>query len=404
MKTLFLSGYGINLSVDGGRLVVRNGRDLDREPKEVVLRPKSDEYDGVVVYGHTGNITLDAMKWLAKHGVQLIVLNWDGKLLYTLDPPEIKASKYRMAQYNTYASPKRIGIAKALIAAKIASTTKVVDWLGARYGSKIENLVQLKGDIQDYQKMLMDAKSVPEVMGIEGMVARRNFDAISGVLDDRLEFSGRSYGKRHRPAGAVDPVNALFNYGYALLEAQCRRAAYASGLDPGVGFLHESMVGKASLVYDLQEPFRWLVDVTLIEALERHQFDRRDFLLTENYNVRIRPEGVRRLIGLVDARLTSKAMYGRKLWEWGNVVVAKADELARYLTHERKTLDFTTPGPELRADDAEVMRQRILGMSYSEWKKAGFSKGTLHELKAKARKPEPFKIHDKVMERLEGQA
>ena len=30
MKILFLSGYGIDLSVDSGRLVIKDGRDLEK--------------------------------------------------------------------------------------------------------------------------------------------------------------------------------------------------------------------------------------------------------------------------------------------------------------------------------------------------------------------------------------
>ena len=49
---------------------------------------------------------------------------------------------------------------------------------------------------------------------------------------------------------------------------------------------------KASLIYDLQEPYRWMVDVAIIGALQRNMFEKSDFLLTENYNIRLRPIGV----------------------------------------------------------------------------------------------------------------
>jgi CRISP-associated protein Cas1 len=82
----------------------------------------------------------------------------------------------------------------------------------------------------------------------------------------------------------------------------------------------------------------------------------------------------------------------------------KTGELAKYLEGKRKTIDFSYPKAELTRDDSERVRGRILGISYAEWKKAGFSKGTLHELKAKARAQEPFKIYAKVRERLTEEA
>ena len=69
---------------------------------------------------------------------------------------------------------------------------------------------------------------------------------------------------------ASDPVNAALNYGYALLEGECRRAINAVGLEPSIGFLHDfsNYQTKQSLVYDLEEPFRWLIDISVLRAFE----------------------------------------------------------------------------------------------------------------------------------------
>ena len=94
-----------------------------------------------------------------------------------------------------------------------------------------------------------------------------------------------------------------------MLESQCWRAANARGLDPYIGFNHEAANNKASLIYDLQEPFRWMVDVAVIKALENKVFDRSDFVMTENYNIRLRPVGVEKLIKEVNAQFTSKVEF-----------------------------------------------------------------------------------------------
>ena len=46
------------------------------------------------------------------------------------------------------------------------------------------------------------------------------------------------------------------------------------------------------------------------------------------------------------------------------------------------------------------MRKKILAMPYSEWKRMGFSKGSLHYLKQNAKGDKPFKVYGKVRERL----
>jgi CRISPR-associated protein Cas1 len=44
----------------------------------------------------------------------------------------------------------------------------------------------------------------------------------------------------------------------------------AVGLEPAVGFLHDfsDYQTKESIAYDLQEPFWWLVDLSVIQAFE----------------------------------------------------------------------------------------------------------------------------------------
>ena len=117
MKILFLSGYGIDLSVDSGRLVIKDGQDLKKEPSEVVLKPKGDDFDGIVVCGHSGNVSLDAMKWLSKQNIPLTILNWDGRMLANVLIPEMKQGIIRMAQYDAYRDGRRLVIAKAFIEA-----------------------------------------------------------------------------------------------------------------------------------------------------------------------------------------------------------------------------------------------------------------------------------------------
>lgn len=81
---------------------------------------------------------------------------------------------------------------------------------------------------------------------------------------------------------ASDPVNTLLNYVYAILESQCRKALNSVGLEPTIGFLHEVRQTKQPLVYDLQEPFRWLVHVTAIEPLQHRLFGQKGFYRMDN--------------------------------------------------------------------------------------------------------------------------
>lgn len=358
MRTLYLSGHGISMKVENARLKIRDGCEFERaEPMEYELKPKYDEFDNIVIYGHSGNITLEALKWLSKQNIQLTILNWDGSLLTSVTIPEPKKGATRFAQYQAFSGKNRVEIGKKFIDAKIRTSVAVLDWLAQRHPELKETKRGCFDELQQYKDKLHEADTVPKIRGIEGMVARNYWLILAETFDETLEFEGRGFGKPGRPMAAVDPINTLFNYGYSLLESHCMRAINANGLDPYIGFVHEMAPGKSPLAYDLQEPFRWLVDVAIIGALENRVFTKKDFIRTDNYVLRLRSEGVKKLIAEVHAQFTSRVEFRGKSWEWGNVLTQKTGEFVDYLHGDRKTFDFTSPMPALaRQDSAEMER------------------------------------------------
>ncbi|WP_292389907.1 hypothetical protein [Methanosarcina sp. UBA5] len=60
-----------------------------------------------------------------------------------------------------------------------------------------------------------------------------------------------------------------------------------------------------------------------------------------------------------------------------------------YLTKKLGNL-FCYPELGGKRIDSQGIRQKILSISYSDWKKLGFSKGTLHYMKQNAESEKPF--------------
>jgi len=73
--------------------------------------------------------------------------------------------------------------------------------------------------------------------------------------------------------------------------------------------------------------------------------------------------------------------------------LTKTRELAHYLLGNKNKIDFTEPTPILERQDTQEIRNKILKMNYTEWRRQGFSKGTLHYLKHNAQSNKPFKIY-----------
>ncbi len=237
-------------------------------------------------------------------------------------------------------------------------------------------------------------------MGVDGGLAWKYWNEFSKAVPEEYGFCSR-IDQYRRPVGSGDMVNTMLNYGYSLLESECLRAINSVGLGAHVGFLHEMNPSKNSLAYDLQEPFRFLVDLAVINLLENKTLENKDFIRTENYNLRLKPTGAKKVVNEFSNVLNKKVSYEGKQTTWGTIILLKARELAHYLTGKKEKLDFVKPEYEIERIDSYDIRQKILNISYADWKKLGFSKGTLHYMKQNAMDDKPFTLNAHVRERLE---
>ena len=75
---------------------------------------------------------------------------------------------------------------------------------------------------------------------------------------------------------AYDGGNNIFNLGYEVLQWRVHRAIIKAKLEPYLGFLHSVQYGKPSLVCDLEELYRYLVDGFVVDYCQGLR--KRDFI------------------------------------------------------------------------------------------------------------------------------
>ena len=96
---------------------------------------------------------------------------------------------------------------------------------------------------------------------------RRLLTAVrSGDPDNREAQAAQAYwpllmGRDFRRNHGADGVNAMLNYGYAVLRAATARAIVSAGLHPSLSVHHRSGGDALALADDLMEPFRPTVDL-----------------------------------------------------------------------------------------------------------------------------------------------
>ncbi|MBP2029529.1 CRISPR-associated protein Cas1 [Methanohalophilus levihalophilus] len=120
------------------------------------------------------------------------------------------------------------------------------------------------------------------------------------------------------------------------------------------------------------------------------------------FSLRLKPMGARKVTAEFNSMLNSKTKYRNKNTAWSSVLLLKSRELAHHLVGKRKTLDFVKPAHQIERNNSDDMRQKIMDISYSEWMKMGFSKGTLHYMKQNAKSGKTFSLNSHVKERLKG--
>ncbi|MFA6462033.1 MAG: CRISPR-associated endonuclease Cas1 [Candidatus Woesearchaeota archaeon] len=390
---LLLDGYGISIKIDNSKIHIKNGTDkAGKNNEEYIFSPKRIDVNHIVIYGRSGNISIDAIRWLIKHNVQISILNWEGKLLTTMLPPESVQVKTKFAQYQAFSDPqKRMDLARKFLEAKFERTKETLDWLKLRYP-------ELRTDFSKELPYFRKAKTIKNLMITEGRIASFYWQELRKIVPKKYEFTTREFQKR--PWGAGDTVNCLLNYGYAILEAECLKAINTAGLDTHIGFLHEANLGKNSLAYDLQEPFRFLIDLVVISLIENDIMEKKDFIRTENYNLRLRSTGAKKVLTEIEKMFNQKAEFNNQQWAWRYVIQEQTTNLAQLLVGKKKEITFLSGIKGLKRQDSDDIRKKIMGISYTDWKNLGFSKGTLHYMKKNAASDKPFTMNKQVRDRL----
>lgn len=401
MNPLLISGFGTSIYVDKRRLVIYN------KPKEGRLEfyPHQIDHDSIVIDGHTGSVTFDAIRWLMKHDINLTILNWNGNLLGATLPKEPKNGKLRITQYQTYLdSKKRFAIASKIVQEKITHTQNMLAEL-ARYYSEV--------NMQDLQRTFNAEKanfanglqSINTLLNYEGRIATFYWGILAKIfnkLHPDFHFVKRGSKSYSWNMNASDEVNALLNYGYAILESEIRKDINAVGLDPTVGFLHELANSKTPLVYDLQELFRWLVDLSVLQLLEEKKLKKADFIVTENYHLRLRPATAKMLIERISLNFNRSAKYKAKNHTYQNILLDNVQQLANFVIgKQREALQFNIPAIRIQRNDSLDLQQRILAMSPTERRQRGINKSTLWYQKKRLAEGKSIKVNDKVLSRFD---
>jgi len=286
---LTLYGYGIRVTMQSGHLQIEDG--IGPERRKSRLPRVNHRLKRLVCIGDDGFITLSALRWLSEVGASFVMLDRLGKVRVVTGPTSPSEARLRRAQALALSNGSAVQIARELISAKlIGQETLVREKL--KNGSAANSIAEL-------QALLANVNEIDAIRGIESRAAAeywsawREIPVLFARKDvNRVPTHWLCFGTRHSPLTggprlSVNPANSLLNYTNAIAESECRLAATACGLDPGIGFLHTDTANRDSLALDLIETIRPAIEAWLLDWLISEPLRRSDFSESSDSNCRI---------------------------------------------------------------------------------------------------------------------
>jgi CRISPR-associated endonuclease Cas1 len=346
-------GYGIRIYVERGHLTIEDGIGADR--RKVRLPRVGHGLRRLVLIGSDGFISLSAIRWLADQDACFVMLERDGSVLATTGPVHPSDARLRRAQSLAHQSGMALHIAKELIRRKLIGQETVVR-------TKLPNPAAADAITQAILA-LGRAESIDTVRELEARAANaywlawRDLPVRFPSCDlGRVPDHWQKFGTRKSPLTgsqrlAVNPPNAMLNYGYAILESESRLALAALGLDPGIGVLHVDSPSRDSLASDLMEVGRPDVDAYVFDWITRQPLRREWFFEQRDGNCRLvsrfaaqlseTSEMWKRTVGPV-AEWISHTLWSTMRRRSGQIVPATR------LTQSRRRISkgVNTPGPK----------------------------------------------------------
>ncbi len=267
----------MNLTEYGHLIIDDFGAILKKKKKRILIvsNDKKEEIPlksirDVIISGKI-SITSELLKELAESGIDVLFTSPTGKPVARLVNAKAGATAgNRYEQYKSLEDSRGIKIAKSVILGKIRNQMSNMRYysksrrLNEEISSKLYDLYAL---IKAKYEQLRDEQfedldhARKKLLAYEGECANYYWDGIRIALDD--------WNFESRDQKSSDPVNLSLNICYNLLMGQVWKYTLKFGLDPYLGYIHVERPGKLSLVFDLMEPFRPMVDRFTISFLKK---------------------------------------------------------------------------------------------------------------------------------------
>jgi CRISPR-associated protein Cas1 len=306
-----LRGYALSINVKDNRVRLTGGRDPftgNQEKEEWFV--SQIPYEKIVIAGR-GYVSTDAIELLSSHNVNIILLDSYGNLVSNMTRVMVSntATKYRMRQYDTFRDPiKQLFLQKQSLTAKLDSQ---ITFLQSLEKPELNECIE---GLSEYKRKIEAQKDKRDLLRIEAGAGQLYFRYYTRLFDAKYGFNSRNGGGiKTGNRYASDVINALLNYGYSVLAAEIAKFVHGCGLDPYYGFFHKADTSFQALIYDLIEPFRWLVEYAVYriasETNHGHPIRKDEYAWTRDGRIILDDGLIRKFLEILERIFQSERPY-----------------------------------------------------------------------------------------------
>jgi CRISP-associated protein Cas1 len=170
---------------------------------------------------------------------------------------------------------------------------------------RTDSLEAIQATITRLASLVPSQLAINDLMGIEGKMRERYYEAWRSILRDGWTFERRV----RRPPD--NEVNALISFGNSMLYSVCVSELYRTQLTPTISYLHEPGARRFSLSLDLSELFKPLiVDRAIFRLINTKQLTEAHFDKSLEGCV-LNDQGKRLFLGALEDRLGATIRHRR---------------------------------------------------------------------------------------------
>lgn len=165
------------------------------------------------------------------------------------------------------------------------------------YNGRGKDVQCFMDDIDSYRKEIPKALNVQMLMGIEGNIRHRYYEAWPVLINQEIDFKKRVM---HPPDNMI---NSLISFVNSLIYTKTLTEIYQTQLNPTISYLHEPGERRFSLCLDISEIFKPLIgDRLIFSLLNRNQITEKSFTKDLNY-LHLTKDASKTIVAELEARL-----------------------------------------------------------------------------------------------------